>query len=169
MPNTFELISSVTVPSAQATIDFSSIPSTYTDLKLVASILSTSSSAVGNVYMTMAFNGVTTNRTFRRLYGFNTSAGSDSGSIAQAGTTNTSLASSSIFASHDIYIPNYAGSANKSMSIDAVAENNSTVNELDLIAGLWSQTAAINQITLALSAGSFATNSTAYLYGVKNA
>jgi hypothetical protein len=170
MPNTFELIASSTVGILGAsTIDFSSIPSTYTDLKLVASVLSSSTSPVGNVYMSMAFNGSTANRTFRRVYGLGSSAGSDSGSLAQAGTTNTILASSSIYSSHDIYIPNYAGSNNKSISIDSAAENNSTVNELDLIAGLWSQTAAINQITLALSAGSFVQYSTAYLYGVKNA
>jgi hypothetical protein len=47
-----------------------------------------------------------------------------------------------------MYIPNYAGSSNKSVSIDAVTENNATAAEANLVAGLWSSTAAITSITL---------------------
>lgn len=161
------LLERIELNASAASVTFSNIPQTgYTDLKIVGSVLSSSTSPVGNVYMTMALNGVTTDRTFRRLYGGGSSAGSDSGSIAQAGTTNTSLASSSIFASHEIYIPNYLSSNFKSISIDSAAENNSTANELDMIAGLWSQTAAINSITFALSSGSFVQYSTFSLYGL---
>jgi hypothetical protein len=73
----------------------------------------------------------------------------------------------SSFSSGEIYIPNYAGSTNKSYSIDSVTEQNATGALAELIAGLWSQTAAITQITL--SSSNFQQYSTAYLYGVSNA
>ena len=74
----------------------------------------------------------------------------------------------STFDSIDLYIPNYTSSNNKSFSVDSVAENNSaTVNQLDLIAGLWSQTAAITSITFtSYNAANFVANSTFSLYGL---
>ena len=55
------------------------------------------------------------------------------------------------------------------MSIDTVVENNATANEMSLIAGLWSQTAAITAIGFTPYVGSCAQYTTAYLYGVSNA
>jgi hypothetical protein len=169
MPNTFELIAAVTVGSGGASsIDFTSIPSTYTDLCIK---LSGRSNKVGNTdSVVIAFNGLTTNRSYRRLYAYDGAAGSDT-STTYAAITDASTSTASTFGSMEIYIPNYAGSTNKSLSIDAVSENNgaSTTYELDLVAGLWSNTAAINQLTFTLTGGSFVQYSTAYLYGVKNA
>lgn len=167
MAQNYILLERIELTATAASVTFSSIPqSGYTDLKVVSSVLSTSTSGVGSVYMTMAFNGVTTNRTFRRIYGVGTTIGSDSGSLAQAGSVNTSAASSSIFSSHEFYIPNYTSSNFKSISIDTVAEANSASNEIDVMAGLWSATSAINEISFALSSGNFAANSTFSIYGL---
>jgi len=82
---------------------------------------------------------------------------------AAAATANT-------FSNNELYIPNYAGSTNKSVSFDSVQENNGTTANAVLFAGLWSNTAAINRVTLASSGSNkFVQHSTAYLYGVKNA
>ena len=168
MANTFELIASTTLASAQATIDFSSIPSTFTDLVLKVSVTSASAGGAAANGYAMSFNGLTTNRTYRRLYAVPNSAYSDSGSNMPVGSTNgTSIAD--IFSNDEIYIPNYAGSTNKSSSVDFTIEANTTATALGLVANLWSSTAAINRITLTPDAGNFRTNSTAYLYGVKNA
>ena len=68
------------------------------------------------------------------------------------------------------YIHNYAGSTNKSVSVDAVGEANATYAEMDLLAGLWSNTDAITSVSIKPNIGSnFVIYSTAYLYGVKNA
>lgn len=168
MPNTMTLINSVTVGAGgAASIDFTSIPSTYTDLVVKISARSSANTGATAAYIVLNFNGVTGSKTFRRLYGLGSSAGSDNGAIANAGTYPASLVTANTFSNHEFYIPNYAGSNNKSVSIDAISENNSaTDNELDLIAFLWSNTAAITQINLTSSQGNFVQYSTAYLYGI---
>ena len=123
----------------------------------------------------MRFNGSSgANYSYRQLYGAGSSAGSYGppssetyGFVGSMGGTNYTA---STFDSIDLYIPNYTSSNNKSFSVDSVAENNSaTVNQLDLIAGLWSQTAAITSISLtSYNAANFVQHSTATLYGIKN-
>jgi cystathionine beta-lyase/cystathionine gamma-synthase len=166
MANTFELIASSTAGSGGAvSFDFTSIPSTYTDLCLQLSVReATSASAVVNI----TFNGLTTNRSERYLQGNGSAASSGTTTVLQvisAQPTDTA----STFGSATIYIPNYAGSTNKSVSSDSVSENNATSAFSRLSAGLWANTAAINQITIATTSGNLAQYSTAYLYGVKNA
>jgi hypothetical protein len=174
MPNTFTLIASSTVGSGgAANIDFTSIPSTYTDVCLVLSGRSDTTDADQRKGVTLKFNGSTSSYSFRNLYGVGSSAGSGNGS-AQAnlftGTMPASNATASTFSNTSIYVPNYAGSAQKSVSIDSATENNSSTYWFDtLVAGLWTGTAAITQITLTPDAGNFVQYSTAYLYGVKNA
>ena len=104
--------------------------------------------------------------------------GSGAAAISQTFTNYTSItqigqsgagATANTFASWDIYIPNYAGSNNKSLSLDGVTENNSATagNALTyLSAGLWASSSAITSIKI--SAGSYLVEqySTAYLYGL---
>jgi hypothetical protein len=77
----------------------------------------------------------------------------------------------SIFGNAEIYIPNYAGSNNKPISIDHVTENNATDAWANLTVLLWSNSAAITSIKISESSGSsnYAQYSTAYLYGISNA
>ena len=117
----------------------------------------------------MRINGATTNFTYRSLEGSGSTAASYNGSVSNYGIPEVSSYTSSTFSSHEVYIPNYAGSTNKSFSVDAVTENNATASYADLIAGLWANSAAINQLTFYAPTGSFVQYSTAYLYGVKNA
>lgn len=168
---TFTLISAVTVGSGgAATIDFTSIPSTYTDLVLKASLRGPTGYASDTMDTYLRFNGTTTNYSDRLLYGTGSAAASLSETptginfrvVGQNSTAST-------FGNAEIYIPNYAGSTNKSVSVDAVTENNATSVLTQLEAGLWSNTAAINQITLVPFTTGFAQYSTAYLYGVSNA
>ena len=171
MPSpTMTLIQSVTVPSGgSASIDFTSIPSTYTDLCLKVSLRDTNAGAAidGGIRL----NGATTNYSWKQVKG-NGAASSSSG-----GTTETLIyawlhdgagATASTFANIDIYIPNYAGSSAKSISFDGVQENNATTAYAVLSAGLWNSTAAVNQVTIVTSGTAFAQYSTAYLYGIRN-
>ena len=168
MANTFELIYASTVGSGGAAdITFNTIPSTYTDLCLVLSARSTSASVQG--YCTAAFNGSTSNFSIRAIYGFGSGTGVFTTPSNFVGEIVGDTATASTFSNLSMYIPNYAGSTNKSYSVDAVAENNATFAQMDLTAGLWSQTAAITSITLTPNAGNFKQYTTAYLYGVKNA
>ncbi len=169
MPDTFIKIASVTVGAGGASsIDFTSIPSTYTDLVLKVSARSTSSSGAAWNYIEVRPNGATTNGTFRQLYGNGSSAASGSSTGLLAAYGNDSSSTASVFGNSETYIPNYAGSNNKSMSNDAVTENNGTSAITSFFATLWSQTTAISSLTLVFGTGNFAQYSTATLYGIKN-
>jgi hypothetical protein len=168
MANTLELISSVTVGSGGAsTIAFSSIPSTFTDLYLQISARNSS----GGENTSIAINGSTSGFSLRGLGG----DGSSVFAYSRSDNLNVFLADGSgntanTFSSVSIYFPNYAGSTNKSYSIESLTENNATGATATLQAGLWSNTAAINAFTFSAGNGSgvFAQYTTAYLYGISN-
>tara|TARA_R110000824_G_scaffold380456_1_gene572866 strand:- start:308 stop:526 length:219 start_codon:yes stop_codon:yes gene_type:complete len=72
-----------------------------------------------------------------------------------------------------MWIPNYANTANfkQALTLNA-AENASTATSawyLYVIAGLWSNTDAIDRITITASSGNFVQYSTFTLYGVTGA
>ena len=172
MANTFVKIATVTVGSGgSSTLDFTSIPSTYTDLQLLISARSSDAVFLRGMLYKLNSNSSSI-YSYRELYGFNTTAGSFSetnisnGFMGQmpgtSGTSNT-------FGSSLLYIPNYTGNTNKSLSIDNVTEINSALNwQNDLIAGLWANTSAITGIQIYPVSGNFAQYTTATLYGIKN-
>jgi hypothetical protein len=165
MPDTFIKIASVTVGAGgAASMDFTSIPSTYTDLQILISSKRTASGGSGSAMM--EFNGVTTNYSFRRVSGNGSSAGSDSGTSALIGEAGEF--SETGWASNSVYIPNYAGSTNKSYSADGVRENNATGAFDELIAGLWTNTSAITSISIKPVTGTWIQYTSATLYGIKN-
>jgi hypothetical protein len=171
MANTFELIASTTVGAGGASsIDFTSIPSTYTDLQIFFSTRDNTGAPYNNLFIT--FNGSTSGYSDRILYSNGSSAASTSNTGAAQiafAYSDGSTATSNTFANGIIYIPNYAGSNNKSASVDTVTENSATQSFIALAAGLWANSAAINRVTLTAASATLVQYSTAYLYGVKNA
>ncbi len=161
-------IQTVTVGSGGASsISFTSIPQTYTDLVLKISSRGTNSGTA--VAYEISFNGNTSNFSSIILGGNGSSVFSYSNQPRRIGLTSAAGATASTFANGEIYIPNYAGSNNKSYSADAVSENNATSAEIAMFAGLWSNTAAITSVTLTPQFDNFAQYSTATLYGVTSA
>ena len=160
---TYTALATVTLASTATSITFSSIPATYTDLCLKLSIR-TDKATLGDVWL-LKLNTSSANFTARWIEGNGASA--SSGSSILYGALVGSSATASTFNNTEIYFPNYAGSTNKSFSIDATTENNATTSYADLIASLWSQTTAINQLTLKSgNAQNFTQHSSAYLYGI---
>jgi hypothetical protein len=173
MANTYTLISSVTVGSGGATsIGFTSIPSTYTDFKLVASLRS--STTFGNVWYDSYITVNGANLSWRDIIGLGSgtpSSRNDTTSFVTLGVPSSD-ATASTFGNLEIYIPNYAGSNNKSASMDGVSENNATAAGMGLHAGLYSSSSAITSITITpynSPTAKFVQYSTAYLYGISNA
>ena len=164
MANTFTKIASVTVGSGgSSTITFSSIPSTYTDLCVMASLRA----SVDGDGMTMRFNGSTSGYSVKQIYGTGSSAASNTPSQTDFATVGyTTTVTSNTFGNMSIYIPNYAGSNNKSISADSVQEANQTQAYSNLVAGLWSNSAAITSLVLGTQSGSWNQYSTATLYGI---
>jgi hypothetical protein len=166
MANTYTLISSVTVGSGGAQyIDFTSIPATYTDLLIKASIRNNGSFNDGT---TIYFNSDTSNNTGKRFYGNGASVSSDSGRFA---INNSTGSTDNTFTNMEFYVPNYALSNYKSWTADSAMENNGTTAYWTVVAGLWSSTAAITSVRLQNEGGSTSNlqYTTAYLYGISKA
>jgi hypothetical protein len=165
---TMQLIETKTVGTAVASVEFTSIPQTYTDL-LVFLSLRTNNEPDSNGYgvAEVAFNGLTTNRSNRRLVGDGgggaLSFSSSDIRVYVSGNTNTA----NTFGNASIYIPNYTSAVAKSISLEQVTENNATRAYIFLMAGLYDSTAALTSITFtALSSGQFVANSSISLYGI---
>jgi len=175
MANTYKLISSVTVGSGGATdIDFTSIPATYTDLVIKTSVRGAVNAS--NDGFKIRFNN-DSSTTYSSLYLAGDGANALTGTNAYGSTGSTYVTSittaqytANSFSNIDIYIPNYAGSTNKSFSADGASEQNGALAWVSLVAGLYPITTAISRITLFSNSGSgFVQYTTAYLYGISNA
>jgi hypothetical protein len=170
-PTDYESIQTVTVGSGgQASVTFSSIPSTYTHLQ-IRGIGRSSTGGTGRQIVRMQFNSDTgANYSFHDLYG--------NGTIAQASAgTSTTYAYMAL-------IPNSGETANSfGVSITDILDyantnKNKTTRALtgadlngsgvsDLTSGGWRNTAAISSITLTPDTGSFVQYSSFALYGIK--
>ena len=174
MANTYTLISSNVLSSSAASVTFSSIPATYTDLVLRYSVRDDSANTYGGA--TLKFNGSSTGYShtdLRTITGTTASSSQLSNqteeqlvySVSGGGTT------ANTFANSELYIPNYAGSANKCFSGDYRPENNATSagRGPGIMAILWSNTSAITSFVLTPTfATNFVSGSSFYLYGIKN-
>jgi len=174
MANTYTLIESQVLGSSAASVTFSAIPATYTDLVLRYSARHNNAFSISQVLIT--FNGDTAaNYSETVVYGNSVSAasGSQSGmSAIDFNYVDADSATANTFSSNELYIPNYTVSANKPMSWAGVTENNATTSNSAMIvanASLWRNNATISSITLTAAASrNFLTGSSFYLYGIKN-
>jgi len=173
MANTYTLISSNVLTSNAASVTFSSIPATYTDLVLRFSARTDQSGSTWS-QVRLTFNGSSAanySYTYVIGNGASPSSGRDSndakivlpfGAAGASATTDT-------FSNGEIYIPNYAGSTNKPVSGFTAHETNATTAFITATAGLRSVTDAITSLTLFLdSTFQYVSGSSFYLYGVKN-
>ena len=165
MPITYDNIATTTLGSATKSITFSSIPGTYTDIRVV--LVGTFQTAAD--FFEVTFNGTTSG------YSWNRMSGNGSASAAGRITSNTKwvpnfpLAGSTtipMFSSVDIF--SYAGSTNKSGIMETSAETNDSTLVIRS-AGLWQNTAAITSIKLEVQTYNWNAGTTATLYGIKNA
>ena len=167
MPATYTLIASNTLLSAAASVTFSSIPATYTDLVLRCAVRGTGTTT-STVQVT--FNGSTSSYSYRTVLGNGSSASSGAASgvafLSSLQTRNSYTANT--FSNNEIYIPSYTVSQNKPVSLFNAQENNAASAVIQSVAGLWRDTNAINQVTLAPDVDSFAIGSSFFLYGIKN-
>ena len=167
MPNTYTLIASNIVGSGGvASVTLSSIPATYTDL--LVKVSARSDFAI-NPQAALYVSSNVSSPSSRRIEGNGSSAASytEASSINASGSTPANSSTANTFSNVEVYFPNYAGATNKSLSMDAVGENNITAAYATLTAGLFSATTAISSITFATD-GNFKQYSTFYLYGIKN-
>lgn len=164
MPATYEKIATTTLSSAASSVDFNSIGSGYTDLRLV---LVTQNTSGGN--LTMRFNSDTSSS-----YSVTTLFGTGSSALSERTTSATSLrvgaaaASSTTWHLFEIDIFSYAGSTNKTELTTANLDNNGSGSVRKTV-GLWRNTSAITSISLTYDSGNHSIGTTATLYGILKA
>ena len=164
MPATYEPIATTTLGSSASTITFSSIPGTYTDLRLVIVAKGTAASDVN-----MKFNSSSTACSWTQLAGDGSSASSGriTTGVGRAYITlNFNVLSTSQFYFYTADIFSYAGSTNKTC-LTTFQEDNNGSGYVGRKVGLWQVTSAITQIDL--NGTDFAAGTTATLFGIKAA
>jgi hypothetical protein len=163
--NTLTKLQTVTVGAGgSASVTFSAIPQTYTDLVIKVSARTGNASATDSLIP--AFNSFTSNFNTIYLYGNPPGSNALSGTSTNfAGFIDGASSTASTFANTELYISNYTSSNIKSYSVDSVQENNSSSGFPNIVSGLWSNINPITSITLS-GAGSFVQYSTFTLYGV---
>ena len=157
---TYSAIASQTISSGVATVDFTSIPSTYTDLVLVVNRLETS---VNIVDIFLRANGDTgSNYSLTYLYG--------NGSAAGSGRNSNQTATPIAYTNADYplikyNIPLYSNTNTYKMF---VGRWDAATNVTQYNINLWRSTAAINSLSIYSSSGNI-TGGTFTLYGIKGA
>ena len=164
MPSTYTKIASTTLGSSAATVTFSSIPSTYTDLVIISSSANT---AVNGNGQGLRFNSDTaTNYSKIFMYGDGSSAVSGRGtSQTNISISNQPISSSGAFTATVTSIQNYSNSTTYKTVLSRGGSNH-TNNLVIAYAGTWRSTATITTIDLINDSGSFITGSTFNLYGI---
>jgi hypothetical protein len=174
MPNTYQLISSNVLSTSAASVTFSAIPSTYTDLVLRISARGLDAALNTETMQFFVNNSTSAQYSYRSMRNFNSTATSDKSSGNSSGTfsrvLNGNSSTSNSFMSYEIYIPSYTASQAKPISGFGGAEESATANYYNnATAALWNNTAAITSFKLQPNNSSaFAIDSSFYLYGIKN-
>jgi hypothetical protein len=163
---TMQLIETKALGTAAASIDFTSIPQDATDLLVLMSSRTTTNGGVEWFDVKIEFNNNTSNLSDRVLYG----TGSGVTSITDASyilvRVNSNISTSNTFGNASIYVPNYAGTTNKSVIIDSVTENNGTAAFQTITVGLWGNTAAITSVKATAFTGNLETGTIISLYKI---
>ena len=165
-----ELVEQVEVGAGGvASINFAAIPQDALDLQILLS----GSVLTGGMNIDMRFNNNSgASYYLKKLYGTGTGVGSISLSSDSKFTLQATGSPSGWdgFSNATIYIPNYAGTQNKSVQVDAVNENNGTGAFQEFYGALWLNSSAISSIQLLGDGGNnIAQYTIASLYKVTNA
>lgn len=163
MPATYEPIATTTLTSTATEIVFSSIPGTYTDLRLVAVFTPTAS-----LRPRIDLNSDTgTNYSSTLL----TSSGTTAGSIryTAANYWNVANANTVVGGMLELDLLSYRSSQHKMAFSKYNNNDNSTNGRLAAGVALYRSTSPITTVRFWVSASTFAVGTTATLYGIKNA
>ena len=164
MASTYTPIATTTLGSAASSYTFTSIPSTYTDLVIVASVQGSSTNVIR-----CQFNSDTAgNYSDTQLLGNGTAASSGRDSnvtyiyLGAAGMTTAA-------STFDVSITHVMNYANTTTYKTVISRNAEVSTGSSAAVGMWRNTAAITSITLLKGVGNFQTGSTFTLYGIKAA
>ena len=170
--NSYESIQTYTLGSSQASVTFSSIPSTYKHLQ-VRIISRTDRSANEFDGSNIRFNSDSgSNYAYHRLFGDGSTVTSDSFSTQTSGYVGTTMGGGGItnaFSCAIIDVLDYANTnKNKTVRTLSGRDNNASSGSINFASSLWMNTSAITSITILTSVGpNFVANSSFALYGIR--
>ena len=171
--NSYESIATVSVGVlGSASIDFTSIPSTYKQLQIRA--ISRTNRADTNDFMTLRFNSDSgSNYAYHSLYGNGASAGgNDTGTSTGtpwSGVTSGATAGASMFGTAVWDVLDYQNTNKyKTTRLLSGTDQNGTTGRIYFMSNLWQNTAAITTVTITPTYGTlFSQYSSFALYGIK--
>jgi hypothetical protein len=166
-----QLVSTVTVGAGgAASIEFTGIPQTATDLLLVLSDRNDLSFSSDTTSVRIIFNSSGGTYADRILRGNGSSASSTQAGDNPIGYYQHNNFTANSFANRAVYIPNYTSSSAKSYSADSVVTSTSGSPTSSIIAGSWTGTAAITSIRIEqYSPQLFVQHTSASLYTITRA
>lgn len=165
MPATYDPIATTTLSSAAATINFTSISSAYTDLRVV---LVGTHETTSTTFRMQVNSDTGTNYSATDLYGDGTSGTtSQQSNVTRIACGNANF-NNTLPSLITIDWFSYAGSTNKTCLITTSQDRNGSGVVFRTV-GLWRSTAAITSIQLFPTTGNLAAGTTATLYGILRA
>ena len=168
--NSYESIATTTVGAGgSSSISFTSIPSTYQHLQVRVIARGTAAYTYSNLFF--QFNTDTgSNYAYHYLYGTGSAAG------GAGGTTQTSIlgtritdgsATANVFGTSVFDVFDYSNTNKYKTLRHLGGVDNNGGGEIDLISGLWMNTAAVSSIQIVSGNGNLAQYSSFALYGLK--
>lgn len=158
--NTYEAIFTETLASAQASVTFSSIPSTYTDLVIV--VAGSLTTGVDNVCMRFNSDSGSNYSTTYILGNGSTATSARNSNLTNTGRCVMGTSSSMVLYS----LQNYSNTTTYKTVLGRGGETNYGV---DARVSLWRNTAAISTIVIFPEVYSFTAGTVLSLYGIKAA
>lgn len=167
MPATYEPIATTTLGSAASSITFSSIPGTYTDLRVVL----VGTLTAGGFLPQLRLNNVSTGTlySYTNMQGNGTAASSNrqtSQNTFEWGDLAVDSTTIPFFATVDIF--SYAGSTNKTCLFTLNNDNNGSGN-VQYTVGLFRSTSAITEVNIRQGSTTYKAGTVATLYGILKA
>jgi hypothetical protein len=168
MAATYEPIATTTLGTAASTITFSSIASTWTDLRLVLSL----SGATSNPNLSLRFNNDTTT-SYSGFAVYNSAPRTSvspsyfGANLTYIGLTNGAISTTPALITTDIF--SYKGSTYKTI-LSTESNDMDTVGYLLYACGVWRSTAAVTRLDITTGgAQTMSIGTIATLYGIKAA
>ena len=161
MANTYEKIATTTLGSAAATITFSSISGSYTDLVLV---LAGKNDVAANRAVRLRFNSDSGSN-----YSYTYIQGDGSSSTTTRASSSTEMQFGNFTGEQTVSIINVQNYSNTTTYKTAITRTSVPNTVVQAFTGLWRNTAAITRIDLTLNADNFNTGCVATIYGILKA
>jgi hypothetical protein len=159
MASTYEKIATTTLGSAQATVTFSSISGSYTDIVVIINGVCSNS---GELRITLN-SDTGSNYSFTQLYGDGSSA------VTARDSNRTTGRLSSARTVDNVTIANFQNYSNNTTYKTIITRESPAGSLVQAFVSLWRSTAAITNIVFFPETGTFNSNTTFTLYGIKAA